>query len=55
MFDYNEFRIWHRHLSESECRGQYCQKTGRDGRDLDDEIWRERERRNEHFREIDGH
>jgi hypothetical protein len=55
MADYEEFRIWNRHLSESECRRQFCSRTGRDERDLADSIWREREQRNERYREIDGY
>lgn len=55
MADFEEFRIWHRHLSESECRRQFCSRTGRDEHDLADEIERERERLYERYREIDGY
>jgi len=52
--DFEEYRISNRHLSESQVRDRYCERTGRDRHDLDHEVWRERERRNDHYREVDG-
>ena len=52
--DRETFRIQHRHLSEDDWREQYADQQGVDRHDLDAEIWRERERRNDRYREIDG-
>ena len=53
--DREDFKIANRHMSESQWRAAWCRKTGKDEHDLDGEIWAERERRNEYYRELDGH
>ena len=51
---YDKFCIANRHLSANEIDERFARKAGMDRHDLDAEILRDRDRRNEKYREIDG-
>lgn len=53
--DFETYRIANRHLSESELRDGWAERTGQDSSDVDARIWREREDRNAYYGEIDGY
>ena len=51
----DEYLTQNRDLPFSEACDRYAKKTGQSGHDIDEQLARDREARNEHFRRIDGH
>lgn len=51
----DEYLTQNRDLPFSEACDRYAERTGQSGHDINDQLAREREARNEHFRRIDGY
>ena len=49
-----EFRIANRHLSESQWRDAWADRTGQNSHDVDRDLWRDRDRRNEYYDRLDA-
>lgn len=53
--DFETYRIANMHLSESELRDSYANRTGQDAHDVDERLRRERQERNAYYGEIDSY
>ena len=53
--DFETYRIANRHLSESQLRDSYANRTSQDSRDVDERLRQERQERKSHYGKIDSY
>ena len=53
--DYDEWRKWHRDLSDTDCRARYCSNRGVNPHDLDAATFEESKQLREKYRQMDGY
>ena len=51
----DEYLNANRSLSLNDACNKYAERTGQSGHDIDEQLAREREARDEHYRHIDGY